>query len=58
MNLSEYIQMRWDRMTPQAKQILNLPADQFGMLFLEMMWTKQFYGELISGLQVGRGVNH
>ncbi len=51
MTLEEYLQDRWNRLTPRAREILNLPADQTGMMFTQALWTKQYYEGLISGLQ-------
>lgn len=51
MTLQEYLDYRWNRLTPRAREIFNLPADQTGMMFTQALWTKQYYEELISGLQ-------
>lgn len=51
MTLREYIDYRWNRIPDDCKRILNLPADQEGMMWWRMLWTIQYHQELIEEAQ-------
>ena len=47
MDLQTYINNRFDQLSDETINILNLKNDDLNRLFLETMWTKQFYDQLI-----------